>query len=81
MRPTPRYRPAASTRPRRGQAIEEGHRRLQVLAADADGLALGEVSFDHPFFGPMTVYQWVELMAAHEGRHTDQIKEIAAIVA
>jgi hypothetical protein len=26
----------------------------------------------------MNVYQWVELMAAHEGRHTEQIKEIAA---
>ena len=31
-----------------------------------------------PFFGTMTVYQWVELMAAHEGRHTKQIREIAA---
>ena len=34
-----------------------------------------------PFFGTMTVYQWVELMAAHEGRHTEQIKEIAAALA
>jgi hypothetical protein len=58
------------------QAIEEGHRRMKAVAADADGLALGEVSFEHPFFGPMTVYQWIELMAAHEGRHTEQIKEI-----
>jgi len=26
----------------------------------------------------MTVYQWVELIAAHEGRHTEQIKDIGA---
>jgi hypothetical protein len=63
------------------QAIEDGHRRLRALAAAADGLALGEVIFEHPFFGPMTAYQWVELMAAHEGRHTEQIKEIAHAVA
>ena len=31
----------------------------------------------HPFFGTMTVYQFAELIAAHEGRHTEQIKEIA----
>jgi len=62
------------------QAIEDGHHRLRTVAADADGLALGEVVFEHPFFGPMTVYQWVELIAAHEGRHAEQIKEIARTV-
>jgi hypothetical protein len=59
-------------------AIEEGHRRLRTLVQAADGLALGEVTADHHFFGALTVYQWIELMAAHEGRHTDQLKEIAA---
>ena len=57
------------------RAIEEGHHRLRALAGDVDGLALGEVTFEHPFFGPMTVYQWIELMAAHEGRHTEQIRD------
>ena len=62
------------------RAIEEGHYRLRALAGDVDGLALGEVTFEHPFFGPMTVYQWIELMAAHELRHTEQIREIARAV-
>jgi hypothetical protein len=58
------------------EAVESGHHRLRTLVGGADGLALSQVSVDHPFFGPMNIYQWVELMAAHEARHTEQIKEI-----
>jgi hypothetical protein len=61
-------------------ALEGGHDRLRALVSSVDGLALGRVTVDHPFFGTMTVYQWIELMAAHEGRHTEQIKEIALAV-
>ena len=50
--------------------------RAAVLAAD--GLALGAVTAEHRFFGVLTVYQWVELVAAHECRHADQIREIGA---
>lgn len=56
--------------------VETGHRRLRALAEDADGLALGQVTIEHPFFGRLTIYQFVELMAAHESRHTEQIREI-----
>ena len=59
-------------------ALENCHTTLRDALAGCDGLALSQVTLDHPFFGTMTVYQWVELMAAHEGRHTEQIKEIAA---
>lgn len=59
-------------------ALENGHATLRAALAGCDGLALSQVTLDHPFFGAMTVYQWVELMAAHEARHTEQIKEIAA---
>jgi hypothetical protein len=58
-------------------ALENGHDALRAMVVAADGLALSQVTLDHPFFGTMTVYQWIELMAAHEGRHTEQIKEIA----
>jgi DinB superfamily len=58
-------------------ALESNHSMLRDALTGADGLALSQVTLDHPFFGKMTVYQWVELMAAHEGRHTEQIKEIA----
>ena len=61
--------------------LEEGHARLRTIIGAADGLALGQVMLDHRFFGSLTIYQWVELMAAHEGRHTDQIREIAVSLA
>jgi hypothetical protein len=62
-------------------ALEGNHENLRAALAGCDGLALSQVTLDHPFFGTMNVYQWVELMAAHEGRHTEQIKEIAAALA
>jgi len=58
--------------------LESNHNALRTALAGCDGLALSQVTLDHPFFGTMTVYQWVELMAAHEGRHTEQIREVAA---
>jgi hypothetical protein len=60
------------------RALENNHATLREALTGCDGLALSQVTLDHPFFGTMTVYQWVELMAAHEGRHTEQIKDIAA---
>lgn len=57
--------------------LEGNHAALRTALAGCDGLALSQVTLDHPFFGAMTVYQWVELIAAHEGRHTEQIREIA----
>ena len=54
---------------------------MRALAEAADGLALSQVMLTHPFFGTMTVYQFVELIAAHEGRHTEQINEIARSLA
>jgi hypothetical protein len=62
-------------------AFENNHTRVRAAVGAADGLALGEVTVDHPFFGTLTIYQWIELMAAHEARHTEQIKEIAASLA
>ena len=59
-------------------ALESGHERLRQAVAGAEGLALGQVMLAHPFFGEMSVYQFVELMAAHEMRHAAQITEIAS---
>ena len=46
----------------------------RVRRADPAGRL--DVTIEHPFFGPMSAYQFVELVAAHEARHTEQIKEI-----
>ncbi len=31
----------------------------------------------HAFLGMLNVYEWFEMIAAHEQRHTKQMKEIA----
>ena len=61
--------------------LEQGHARLRTIVGAADGRALGQVMLDHRFFGTLTIYQWIELIAAHEGRHTQQIREIANTLA
>lgn len=58
-------------------ALRQAHAAFRALLSDADGLALSAVTYDHPFFGRLNVYQWAELMAGHEARHADQIREIA----
>jgi hypothetical protein len=32
----------------------------------------------HAFLGMLNVYEWFEMIASHELRHTKQIKELAA---
>jgi hypothetical protein len=60
--------------------IDAGHARLRDALQSADGLALSSVTHDHRFFGKLNVYQWVELLAGHEGRHIAQLREIATQV-
>jgi hypothetical protein len=45
-----------------------------------DGVALSDVSAPHPALGPLNGYQWFLFLAAHEGRHTAQIREITAAI-
>jgi hypothetical protein len=59
------------------QRIADAHTRLRDGLAKADGLALGTVTCDHRFFGTLNVYQWVELLAGHEERHMQQVREVA----
>jgi len=58
--------------------LEAAREAVHQAAAGADGLALGTVRAEHRLFGSLTIYQWVELTAAHELRHADQIREIGA---
>lgn len=63
------------------QAIESTHERLKDALLPCDGLALSTVTHDHRFFGTLNVYQWIELLAGHEGRHAAQVREITTQVA
>jgi hypothetical protein len=59
------------------EQIEAGHLRLRDVLTSCEGLALSTVTHEHRFFGKLNVYQWVDLIAGHEGRHTAQLREIA----
>jgi len=39
---------------------------------------MGVYRWRHPFLGMLTTYEWFEMIAAHEVRHTKQMREIAA---
>ncbi len=49
---------------------------LRTWAAEADGIALGGLTFPHPIMGPLNLYQWVLFLALHERRHLSQIQRI-----
>lgn len=63
------------------ERLEQARAVLSDTIAAADGLALSTVMESHPAFGALTVYQFAELIAAHEARHTAQVREIAATLA
>jgi hypothetical protein len=60
------------------EVAEHARAGFRAAVLSADGRALSRVIHEHPFFGPLNVYQWVELIAAHEMRHVAQVREAAA---
>jgi hypothetical protein len=52
--------------------------RVATLVLAADGFARSEVIVPHAILGPLKVHQWLVIVGAHEGRHADQIRELAA---
>jgi hypothetical protein len=59
------------------QRLEAARRSFLDIFLSADGLALADVAYVHPRLGSLNLYQWGVWMGAHEGRHTEQIREIA----
>jgi DinB superfamily len=59
-------------------ALEQSTVAVRDAVAKADGLALSEVSFPHPLFGPLSLYTWIAFVGAHEARHAAQIRECRA---
>ena len=62
------------------QRAEAARAAFRQLISAADGLALGDVMHEHPRFGAINVYQWAGFLAAHETRHTEQIRELAGLL-
>ena len=58
--------------------LERAGQGVRDLLRSVDGVALGGITFPHPLFGPLSLYQWFGFIAAHEARHAAQIREAAA---
>jgi hypothetical protein len=58
-------------------AAEKARAALRDSMIAADGRALSTVVHAHQFFGVLNMYQWMELIAAHEMRHVAQVRETA----
>lgn len=56
-------------------ALENAGSLMRALLIKNDGLSLSSVTHAHPRFGPLSVYEWVKFLGAHEVRHAEQIRE------
>ncbi len=59
-------------------ALQQKRRDLKSILSANDGLALGEITHEHPVLGVINMYQWLIFLGAHEARHTEQVREIGA---
>ncbi len=61
-------------------ALVAQRKLLTEFIESVDGLALSDVMVPHPRLGQLNVYQWLIFLAAHEARHTEQIRETAKVL-
>jgi uncharacterized damage-inducible protein DinB len=61
--------------------LEVATAALRAMILSGDGLSLANVIHPHSRLGPMSVYQWIAFLAAHESRHAAQIREMSGAAA
>jgi hypothetical protein len=52
--------------------------RTLAFISETERRDLSTYCWRHPFLGMLNVYEWMEMIAAHQLRHTKQIREIEA---
>jgi hypothetical protein len=58
--------------------LREVRERTLAFMDETSGRDLSVYRWRHPFLGLLSVYEWMEMIAGHEVRHTKQMREIAA---
>ena len=58
--------------------LAQSRERVTVALRDASGLALSTATAPHPYFGQFDVYQWGLMLAHHQRRHAECIRELLA---
>jgi len=59
-------------------ALNAGHRELLASVRAPTPDANVDVTFDHPFFGPLNCREWAVFQRVHDGDHAGQIEKIKA---
>jgi DinB superfamily len=52
--------------------------RTMAFIAETERRNLSAYCWRHPFLGMLNAYEWMEMIAAHQLRHTKQVREIEA---
>ncbi|HXH68388.1 MAG TPA: DinB family protein [Candidatus Limnocylindrales bacterium] len=52
--------------------------RTLAFISETERRDLSAYCWQHPFLGMLNAYEWIEMIAAHQVRHTKQIREIEA---
>jgi hypothetical protein len=52
--------------------------RVLAFLAETQNRNLSVYRWQHPFLGSLNAYEWFEMIAAHQVRHTKQMKEIGS---
>ena len=58
--------------------LREVRERTKVFIEEAQAKDLGKYHMPHPFLGTVNLYQWLQVIASHQVRHSKQMREIAA---
>ena len=61
-----------------GAELRAARERTLSFLEETQQRDLSVYRWEHAFLGMLNVYEWFEMIASHELRHTKQIKEIAA---
>ena len=59
-------------------ALDAGHRELLASVRAPTPDANVDVTFDHPFFGPLNCREWAVFQRVHDDDHAGQIEKIKA---
>jgi uncharacterized damage-inducible protein DinB len=57
--------------------LREVRERTLAFIEENSGRDLSKYTMPHPFLGTLNGYEWLQLIASHEVRHTKQMNEIA----
>lgn len=58
--------------------LRDARERTFAFLSETEKRNLGAYCWRHPFLGMLNTYEWMEMIAAHQIRHTKQMKEIEA---